>query len=129
MRLDVSCMRYMSKDDFRCLTAVEMGMRNHELVPLELISSIAKLRYGGAHKFVSNLLRYKLIAHDRSTYDGYRLTYSGYDILALKTFLQRNHIVAVGDKIGVGKESDIYQGQTEEEILAAVKLHRLGRTS
>lgn len=28
MKLDVNALRYLSKDDFRCLTAVEMGMRN-----------------------------------------------------------------------------------------------------
>jgi len=43
MKLDVSCMRYLSRDDYRVLTAVEMGMRNHELVPVELITSIAKV--------------------------------------------------------------------------------------
>ena len=29
MKLDVTCMRYLTKDDFRVLVAVEMGMRNH----------------------------------------------------------------------------------------------------
>ena len=77
-----------------------MGMRNHDLVPLELISKIAKLRYGGAHKFVSNLLRYKLISHDRTTYDGYRLTYAGYDILALKV---RKKIVSSLESESAGK--------------------------
>ena len=28
MKLDVNVLRYLSKDDFRVLTAVEMGMRN-----------------------------------------------------------------------------------------------------
>ena len=28
MKLDVNALRYLSKDDFRVLTAVEMGMRN-----------------------------------------------------------------------------------------------------
>lgn len=36
-------MRYLSRDDYRVLTAVEMGMRNHELVPVDLITSIAKV--------------------------------------------------------------------------------------
>jgi len=37
--------------------------------------------------------------------DGYRLTYGGYDYLALKTFANRNSIYSVGNQIGVGKES------------------------
>ena len=28
MKLDVDVLRYLTKDDFRVLTAVEMGMRN-----------------------------------------------------------------------------------------------------
>ena len=68
MKLDVDVLRYLSKDDFRVLTAVEMGMRNvshklyktpfiyyhlksylsissqHEIVPAELIDRIASLR-------------------------------------------------------------------------------------
>ena len=28
MKLDVNALRYLTKDDFRVLTAVEMGMRN-----------------------------------------------------------------------------------------------------
>lgn len=49
---------------------LKMGMKNHDLVPVELIASIAKLRHGGTHKILSTLLTFKLIAHDRSVYDG-----------------------------------------------------------
>jgi RIO-like serine/threonine protein kinase len=37
--------------------------------------------------------------------DGYRLTNAGYDYLALKVFTQREAVAAVGNQIGVGKES------------------------
>jgi len=40
-------------------------MKNHELVPVPLIISIAGLRLGGTHKLLSELLRNKLISHDR----------------------------------------------------------------
>jgi hypothetical protein len=40
MRLDANQFRFMTKDEFRVLTAVEMGMKNHELVPVPLIESI-----------------------------------------------------------------------------------------
>lgn len=111
MKLDVSCMRYLSKDDYRVLIAVEQGMRNHELVPVELILSIARLRHGGLSKILSTLLRHKLLAHEQNEYNGYRLSALGYDILALKTLLSRNVISAVGSQIGVGKESDIFEAQ------------------
>ena len=46
MRFDVNQLRYIEKDAWRTLTAVEMGMKNHELVPAQLVDSIAGLRNG-----------------------------------------------------------------------------------
>lgn len=37
--------------------------------------------------------------------DGFRLTYLGYDFLAIKTMVNRGVFVSVGRQIGVGKES------------------------
>ena len=48
--LDVKALRYMGHDEFRVLTAVEMGMKNHELVPMSLVESISGLKRGGAFK-------------------------------------------------------------------------------
>ena len=107
-RLDVSALRYLSKDDLRTLQAVEQGMKNHDIVPVELISSIAALKHGGAYKCLSNLLRNKLIKHDRKRYDGYSLNNLGYDYLAFNTLSKRGVLRAVGRQIGVGKESDVF---------------------
>ncbi|KAL0392402.1 UNVERIFIED_CONTAM: Serine/threonine-protein kinase rio2 [Sesamum radiatum] len=129
MKLDVDALRYLSKDDFRVLTAVEMGMRNHEIVPSELIDRIASLKHGGTYKVLKNLLKHKLLHHDSSKYDGFRLTYLGYDFLAIKTLVNRGVFAAVGRQIGVGKESDIFEVATEDGTVLAMKLHRLGRVS
>ncbi|CAI0454833.1 unnamed protein product [Linum tenue] len=129
MKLDVEVLRYLSKDDFRVLTTVEMGMRNHEIVPAELISLIASLKHGDTYKILKNLLKHKLVHHDSSKYDGFRLTYLGYDFLAIRTLVNRGVIAYVGLQIGVGKESDIFEVATEDGTVLAMKLHRLGRTS
>ncbi|XVF23106.1 hypothetical protein REPUB_Repub13aG0009100 [Reevesia pubescens] len=129
MKLDVDVLRYLSKDDFRVLTAVEMGMRNHEIVPSDLIDRIAFLKHGGTYKVLKNLLKHKLLHHDSSKYDGFRLTYLGYDFLAIKTMVNRGVFTGVGRQIGVGKESDIFEVVNEDGTVMAMKLHRLGRTS
>ena len=67
--------------------------------------------------------------HDGAKYDGYKLTYSGYDVLALHAFVQRGLITGFGRKIGVGKESDVFLAQNAEGDEVVVKLQRLGRTS
>ena len=123
-------MATMSKEDYRVLAAVEVGMKTHNLVPAALCMQIAKLRHGGTGKVMSSLLRDKLLSHDRSKgYDGYRLTNSGYDILALHSLNKRGIVGAIGDKIGVGKESDIYIAVTTGGRQVVLKFHRLGRTS
>lgn len=105
MKLDPTVMRTMGKQDFRVLAAVESGMKNHSLVPIALVNSIANLRHGGTNKILSSLLRDKLLSHDQSCgYDGYRLTNCGYDILALWGLKSRGIIAGLGDKIGTGKE-------------------------
>lgn len=129
MKLDVDVLRYLSKDDFRVLTAVELGMRNHEIVPTELIDRIARLKHGGTYKVLKNLLKNKLLHHDSSKYDGFRLTYLGYDFLAIKTLVNKGVFVSVGRQIGVGKESDIFEVAQEDGTVLAMKLHRLGRVS
>jgi RIO kinase 2 len=129
MKLDVTCMRYLTKDDFRVLTAVEMGMKNHELVPVSLITSIAQLRHGGSYRILSNLLRHKLVAHALQEYDGYRLSYLGYDILALHALQSRGVVTSVGRQVGVGKESDIFEAMDASGNEIIIKVHRLGRTS
>lgn len=130
MKLDPTVMRTMSATDYRVLTAVETGMKSHSLVPAAMITSIANLRHGGTSKILSSLLRDKLLSHDQSCgYDGYRLTNSGYDILALWGLKQRKIIAGLGDKIGTGKESDVYLAITPQNTQIVLKFHRLGRTS
>ncbi|KAL6573404.1 hypothetical protein OROHE_001863 [Orobanche hederae] len=129
MKLDVNVLRDLSKEDFRVLTAVELGMRNHEIVPKELIARIASLKHGGTYKVLSILLKHKLVHHDSANYDGFRLTYLGYDFLAIKALVNRGVFAGVGRQIGVGKESDIFEVVTDDGTVLAMKLHRLGRTS
>lgn len=119
----------MGKDDFRVLTAVELGMRNHHAVPVPLISSIASIR-GNVSRFLSTLLRFKLVYHDNTRYDGYRLTWTGYDVLALHALSRRKSVDRLGSKIGEGKESDVYDAYRESDgARVVIKFHRLGKTS
>ena len=131
-KLNVSMLRYLTKEDYRVLTAVEMGMKNHELVPASLIASIASLRGGGVHKILRELSKHRLLSYERGNrYDGYRLTNSGYDYLALKALSSRSVLDSFGNQIGTGKESNIYAVGVSEELgggQACLKLHRLGRT-
>ncbi len=108
MKFDLSAFRYLTTEDFRVLTSIEMGMRNHEIVPVELIDSIAKLKRTSVSRVIANLLKHKLIEHSNIKYDGYSLNFLGYDFLAIHTLMKRGVLVKIGPKLGVGKESDVY---------------------
>ncbi|ODV96020.1 hypothetical protein PACTADRAFT_56616 [Pachysolen tannophilus NRRL Y-2460] len=131
MKLDTSHMRYLTADDFRVLMAVELGSRNHEVVPTKMIHQIGGLKsLSGTNRAISDLAKLSLISKLRnSKYDGYRLSYSGYDYLAIKSMLNRKSLDSVGTTIGVGKESDIYSIHDPEGVEKVMKIHRLGRTS
>ncbi|MFH4974246.1 hypothetical protein AB6A40_000955 [Gnathostoma spinigerum] len=128
-RMDIGIMRYLEHEHFRILTSIEMGMKNHELVPLQLIASIASIHRGAVARALSDLRKYSLVAYEKGPrYDGYRLTSLGYDFLALKALCSRNVVGSVGNQIGVGKESDIYVGGDPELNDLVLKFHHLGRT-
>ncbi|XP_033226378.1 serine/threonine-protein kinase RIO2 isoform X2 [Belonocnema kinseyi] len=106
-----------------------MGLKNHELVPAPLAAQIANLRHGGVHKLLQDLCKHRLLSYERGKhYDGYRLTNSGYDYLALKVLAARNVVTSFGNQIGVGKESNIYVVANDDGKPVVLKLHRLGRT-
>lgn len=78
-QLNPTDLRYLSDDIFRTLTAVrflklssqissskagqvEMGSKNHEVVPSSLIAQISGLRHGGVNKCLSELAKRNLVA-------------------------------------------------------------------
>ncbi|KAL1874784.1 hypothetical protein VTK73DRAFT_138 [Phialemonium thermophilum] len=132
MKLDSKAMRHLTSEDWRVLTAVEMGSKNHEVVPTPLIEKIARLRGGssGVHKSIATLAKVGLVARVKEArYDGYRLTYGGLDYLALHTHASRRDVYSVGTRIGVGKESDIVVVADHDGTQKVLKIHRLGRIS
>ncbi|BGP17523.1 hypothetical protein JCM10213_008256 [Rhodosporidiobolus nylandii] len=130
MKLDATDLRYISADAFRVLSAVEQGSKNHEIVPSPLIAQLSGSRSGGVNKALGELAKKKLVAKvQNAKYEGYRLTYGGYDFLACRTFAKRDTIYSVGNQIGTGKESDIYVVADEDGAQMVMKIHRLGRMS
>ncbi|KAL9126445.1 MAG: hypothetical protein Q9217_004501 [Psora testacea] len=134
MKLDTKHLRYLTAEDWRVLTAVEMGSKNHESVPTSLIIQLSNLRSGsGVHKCISTLAKANLIARMKNAkYDGYRLTYGGLDYLALHTHLKRSTLYSTGPCVGAGKESDIYicaPPSNNNNTQLILKIHRLGRIS
>jgi RIO kinase 2 len=130
MKLDTKALRYLNASDWRVLTAVETGSRNHEVVPTPLIAYLSKTSLGDVNRSISLLAKANLIAKVKNTkYDGYRLTYGGLDYLGLHALQKGGVVYSVGNQIGVGKESDIFVVSDEKGVQRVLKIHRLGRVS
>ncbi|UKJ89996.2 non-specific serine/threonine protein kinase [Theileria orientalis] len=129
MKLDPSHFCYLTNTEFRVLTAIEIGMRNHQYIPVSLITTMANLRSVGMTNVISSLLKAKLVVHCGKVYDGYKLTFLGLDYLALRALSKRGVIASVGRRIGVGKEADVHLCKDTSDNLVVLKFHRLGRIS
>ncbi|VDO55959.1 unnamed protein product [Schistosoma margrebowiei] len=130
---------------------IEMGLKNHEVVPPELALKISHLRrscIGFSHLVQEQLILNRLVAYETDNRHWYRLTNLGYDYLALNQFFKSEQLESLGTMIGAGKESDVYiaaagarcgrSSDGSEGFLVdfpnegdsvVVKFHRLGRTS
>jgi RIO kinase 2 len=115
--------------DFKVLAVIEREMSRYEYVPLEVIER--RLRMPSTHVAASlqKLNKLKLVKRRLGDYVGYRLTYLGLDMLALRSLVERGVLEALGEKLCVGKESDVYSGLAPGGERVIVKFHRVGRTS
>ncbi|MDD1720826.1 MAG: serine/threonine protein kinase, partial [Euryarchaeota archaeon] len=118
----------LERYDFRVLRGVETGMRFFDWVPVDDLSSYSRLAKSEVNYRISRLSRQKLVQRKTAHYVGYKLTYTGFDALAIYALVKRGIISAIGGKIGVGKESDIYDAQRDDGVTVAVKFHREGTT-
>ena len=117
----------LSKDDRSLLSAIETGMKTHEWVPSFVISELSGLPVRKVEFRLGQLFEKKLVERESMHYLGYRIDFDAYDLLALSDFVKRGKLSAFGERIGVGKESVVYEAVGEMHL--AVKFHRQGRTS
>ncbi len=115
--------------DFKILSVIEAEMPRYEYVPVDVIERRSRLPSTQVNAALQKLNQLKLVRRRLGDYVGYRLTYLGLDMLALRSLVERGVLHALGDTIGVGKESDVYSGLTPSGERVIVKFHRVGRTS
>lgn len=121
----VESVKQMTDRDWKVLRTIELAMRNHEWVPVDEIVRRSKFDSNEVLYRLKVLNRHKFV--NRSTY-GYRLSHKGYDGLALNAFIKRDLIKAIGNKLGVGKEGDVFTVLLSSNREAVLKFHKLGRT-
>ena len=120
-------MAELEPEDFHLLSGVEHGMRFSEWVATGKIPEFSRLDDEEVDYRVDRCMDRGLIERKTIQYTGYRLTFEGYDALALRTFAERDTVDGVGAPLGVGKESDVYEARSFEPL--ALKYHREGYTN
>ena len=119
-------MAELEDEDFYLLSGLEQGMRFSEYVAREKLPEFARLTDEEVEYRLDRCERRDLIERKTIQYVGYRLTFEGYDALALRAFAERETIDGVGAPLGVGKESDVYEVRSYKPL--ALKFHREGYT-
>jgi len=117
----------LEAEDFHLLSGIEQGMRFSEWVAREKLPEFARLTAEDVDYRLDRCEDRGLIERKTIQYEGFRLTFEGYDALALHTFAERDTIEGVGSSLGVGKESDVYEVQSYKPL--ALKYHREGYTN
>jgi len=112
--------------DFYLLSGLEQGMRFSEWVKESDIPQFSRLDAGDVPYRLDRCMDRELIERKTIQYTGYRLTFEGYDALALRTFTERDTFDEFGAPLGVGKESDVYEVRSYKPL--ALKYHREGYT-
>lgn len=111
----------------KVLRGIEEGMKRHEWVPVEDIEAFVRLGRKEVEYRLNRLVEMNIVERYIQSYVGYQLKFDGYDILAIDAFVKREAIEALGEVIGVGKESVVLAAMSHRPV--AIKLHREGRTS
>ncbi len=131
----IKVFKQLDNKDIRILTSIEIGMKDSQWVPVEDIMKYTRMTYDHLSFRLKKLARLKLLSFTNIPYEGYQIYFEGYDTLALHTFVQRKTISAIGNEIGVGKESVVLEAIKEPELGigdpegVVIKFHREGRTS
>ena len=120
-------MAALEREDFYLLSGVEQGMRFSEWVNRGKLPELSDLTPENVEYRLDRCADRGLLERRTIQYEGYKLTFEGYDALALHTFAERGTIEGVGAPLGVGKESDVYEVQSYVPV--ALKFHREGYTN
>lgn len=116
--------------DIQVLRAIEDLSSRHEYVPLEKIEKRTKILEEHLTLVLSKLNKLRLVKRETiGGYKSFRMTTLGYDMIAIDELVKKKVLVALGDKIGVGKESEIFVGLSTGGEKVAVKFLRIGRAS
>jgi len=119
-------LKSLREEEWRTLAGLERSTTGYGTPDLGRLSRMSRLPPDRVH-FATDALEKKGLVMRRG--QGYVLTREGVEVMALKDYVRKDLIFALGAIIAKGKESDVYEALTEEGTVYALKLYKIGRVS
>ncbi len=127
MAVNPGIVKNLKSGEMKLLRITEELMHYHEWVP---VKELIRLTHESKVKtwFRLELLAEKgLVKLNTTPYEGCSLLYTGYDTLALSTIVRHGTVQSLGDIIGEGKESVVYEAFGFGPVI--LKFHHIGNRS
>jgi len=119
-------LKLVKDEEWRTLLGLERASSTHGTADVGMISRLSKLPPERASFALAQLEKRDLVGRrSRSFY----LKVEAVEAMAMRDYVRKDLISALGAIIAKGKESDVYEAYTEEGSLYAIKFYKLGRTS
>ena len=127
MPISADNVRSLHAYDIRVLRSLEYLMRRYQWVPEDVLRANTKFSESELAYRLRRLIDRGMVRSGDVSYGGFTLVFGGYDALALTTLTERGSVRALGSLIGVGKESEVYEGLGLSPLV--LKFHRIGQRS
>lgn len=122
--------RKLTNPDIAILEYMVSNIRRYEYIPIE--NFVKRFRRLWSQKEIIariNKLNGLGIVERHTSMNAYRLKFIGLDCIAIHRLVDNDVIKALGDYIGVGKESVVFNAIASNGDIVAVKFYRIGRRS
>ncbi len=119
-------LKSLKDEEWRTLAGLERALTGYGTPDLGRLSRMSRLPPERV-RFASDALEKRGLVMRKG--QGFVLTREGVEAMALKDYVKKDLIFALGAIIAKGKESDVYEALTEEGTVYALKLYKIGRIS
>ena len=119
-------MKSVKDEEWRTLSGLEIASAGHGTADIGRLARMSRLPAERVKFAIGQLEKRELVSRRGA---GYNLTKEGVEGMALRDYVKRDLIYALGAVIAKGKESDVYEALTEVGSPLALKFYKLGRTS
>lgn len=118
----------LGRNSWKILGAIFKNLWNYKYIPLNVISSSAKVNEEKTRRILKALGDEGIVLNKQTEYEGATLTFSGLSLYSLYLLVESGQVNAIGKKMGEGKESLVYNCISKQRE-AVIKFHRLGYQS